>query len=55
MPDISSSIDQMPPASNGSPLQKGRSEELTTNSADFCNKIDPKLTLVSKGSQLLAI
>jgi hypothetical protein len=30
---------KMPPASNGSPLYKGRSEELTTNIADFCNKI----------------
>jgi len=29
----------MPPASNGNPPYKGRSEELTTNIADFCNKI----------------
>jgi len=32
----------MPPASNGNPPYKGRSEELTTNIADFCNKISPK-------------
>jgi hypothetical protein len=30
---------KMPPASNGNPPYKGRSEELTTNIADFCNKI----------------
>ena len=32
----------MPPASNGNPPYKGRSEELTTNIADFCNKIGTK-------------
>ncbi len=30
---------KMPPASSASPLHKGRSEEPTTNIADFCNKI----------------
>ena len=34
----------MPPASKGSPLHKGRSEEPTTNIADFCNKIGTTLT-----------
>jgi len=34
----------MPPASNGNPPYKGRSEELTTNIADFCNKIGTKPT-----------
>ena len=35
---------KMPPAPNGSPLHKGRSEEPTTNTADFCNKICHKET-----------
>jgi len=46
MQEISSSINPMPPASNGSPLQKGRSEKHTTNIADFCNKICQEPTLV---------
>src|SRR4029079_1042565 len=33
---------KMPPASNGNPPYKGRSEALTTNIADFCNKIARK-------------
>jgi len=36
----------MPPASNGNPPYKGRSEELTTNIADFCNKICHYATLL---------
>jgi len=44
MQEIGSSINPMPPASNGSPLQKGRSEKHTTNIADFCNKIGTNLT-----------
>jgi hypothetical protein len=38
----------MPPASNGNPPYKGRSEELTTNIADFCNKIRAERTLESR-------
>jgi hypothetical protein len=37
MQEISSPIDQN--AASLSPLHKGRSEEPTTNIADFCNKI----------------
>ncbi len=44
MQDISSSIDQMPPASKEGPLQKRRSEEPTTKIADFCNKICQEAT-----------
>src|SRR5262245_37120128 len=35
---------KIPPASHASPLHKGRSEETTTNIADFCNKIGHELT-----------
>ena len=44
MQEISSPIDQN--AASLSPLHKGRSEEPTTNIADFCNKIDPWRTLL---------
>jgi hypothetical protein len=40
MQDISSSIDQSATSLQcEAPLHKGRSEEPTTNIADFCNKI----------------
>jgi hypothetical protein len=48
MQEISSPIDQN--AASLSPLHKGRSEEPTTNIADFCNKICQKPTPGGNGS-----